>query len=115
MMAVACVFFSITRSFEFDMFLGFLFGLGYGSFSVIDWAMATDVLPSETEFAKDLGVWTLALVLPQVIAAPVAGNLLDYFNQIGPSLQLGYSMIFLLAVVYYVAGAYYVRYVTSVK
>lgn len=115
MMAVACVFFSVTRSFAFDMLLGLVFGLGYGAFSVIDWAMATDVLPSEADFAKDMGIWTLALVLPQVIAAPVAGNLLDYFERIGPQFHVGYSMIFLLAVVYYAAGSYYVRYVEKVK
>ena len=113
-MGIACVFFSITRSYTLDMVLGLLFGLGYGAFSVIDWAMATDVLPNEREYAKDMGVWTLALVLPQVIAAPVAGNLLDYFNTIGPDFKLGYSMIFLLAVVYYAAGSYYIKYVNSV-
>lgn len=114
-MAVVCVFFSITRNFTFDLFLGFVFGIGYGAFSVIDWAMATDVLPNEKDFAKDMGIWTLALVLPQVIAAPVAGNLLDYFETIGPSFHVGYSMIFMLAVVYYAAGSYYVRYVENVK
>jgi hypothetical protein len=28
--------------------------------------MATDVLPDEKSFAKDMGLWSLALVMPQV-------------------------------------------------
>lgn len=40
-------------------------------------AMATDVLPDENEFAKDMGVWSLSLVLPQVVAVPVASSKWD--------------------------------------
>jgi hypothetical protein len=29
-----------------------------------------------------MGVWSLALVLPQVIAAPISGYLLDYFQKV---------------------------------
>ncbi len=39
LMFVACVFFALTRSFTLDILLGFVFGLGYGCFSAIDWAM----------------------------------------------------------------------------
>lgn len=114
-MAVACVFFAFTRSFELDMVLGLVFGIGYGAFSVIDWAMATDVLPSDKNFAKDMGIWSLALVLPQVIAAPVAGFLLDTFEEIGPQWHAGYSMVFMFAVLYYSVGSWYVKFVHGVK
>ncbi len=43
LMCIACLFFAFTRSFSFDIFLGFLFGLGYGCFSAIDWAMVRPV------------------------------------------------------------------------
>lgn len=49
-----------------DIFLGTLFGIGFGAFATMDWAMATDVLPHPHEFAKDMGIWSLAIVLPQV-------------------------------------------------
>jgi MFS family permease len=55
-----------------------MFGIGFGAFSVMDWALATDVLPNKEEFAKDMGIWSLAMVLPQVVAAPIAGVLLDW-------------------------------------
>lgn len=44
-MALACVLFGLTRSYQLDLLLGLLFGIGFGAFSTMDWAMATDVLP----------------------------------------------------------------------
>ncbi len=106
-MACTCILFSATRSYAFDMFLGLMFGIGFGAFSTMDWAMATDVLPHPEEFAKDMGIWSLALILPQVIAAPIAGYLLDYFQQFGHN--LGYTAVFLSAVVYYALGTFFVK------
>lgn len=115
LMAGTCVLFAFTRSYAFDMVLGLAFGVGFGAFSVMDWALATDVLPNKDEYAKDMGIWSLALVLPQVIAAPVAGYLLDYFQQVGPGYNLGYTVIFLVSVIYFGAGTYFVKYIHSVE
>jgi len=113
LMSITCIFFSITRSYALDMLLGLVFGVGFGAFSTMDWAMATDVLPNADEFAKDMGIWSLAIVLPQVIATPVAGHLLDYFQKSGDN--LGYSVIFIVAVVYYGVGTWFVRYIDAVQ
>ncbi len=113
-MAIACVMFAFTRSYAFDMVLGLAFGIGFGAFSVMDWALATDVLPNKEEYAKDMGIWSLALVLPQVIAAPIAGCLLDYFQTVGPTYNLGYTVIFLVSVVYFAAGTYFVKLIHNV-
>ena len=40
-------------------------------------ALASDVLPSEDDYAKDMGVWHVASTFPQVIAVPIAGFLLS--------------------------------------
>jgi len=114
MMALSSLLFSLTRSYTLDMMLGLLFGLGFGAFSVMDWAMATDVLPNADEFAKDMGIWSLALVLPQVIAAPISGALLDYFQKVGPEINLGYSVVFLVAVIYYGFGTFFVKFIDGV-
>jgi MFS family permease len=114
-MSVTCVLFAFTRSYAFDMLIGLAFGLGFGAFSVMDWALATDVLPSKDDYAKDMGIWSLALVLPQVIAAPIAGYMLDYFQSVGPSINLGYTVIFLLSVVYFAAGTFFVKHIESVE
>ena len=118
-MAASCVLFSVTSSFGICLFLGLLFGVGYGAFSVLDWAMATDILPSEAEFAKDMGIWSLAMVLPQVIAAPMAGYVLDFGEKMGNGknggYHLGYGMVFMLSCAFYSLGTYYVKKIESIN
>jgi MFS family permease len=147
-MAAAGLAFAVTRSFSVDLMLGLVFGLGYGAFSGVDWALAADVLPNPEEFAKvdqqraarlllctdcrthavscclcsplslsllslsvgsqDMGLWSLSLVVPQVLAAPLSGAVLDFFTRL--SLQsLGYSCIFMLAAAYFMLGTWFLR------
>ncbi len=59
---------------------GMAFGVGYGAYISVDWALGTDVLPKKEDAASDMAVWHIAMTLPQVIAAPLAGGLiLDHF------------------------------------
>ncbi len=98
--------------------LGIIFGLGYGAYASVDWAMVSDVLPSDADHAKDMGVWHVADTLPQVIATPIAGLLLDRFQIVGQTVNqptLGYTVIFSLAVVYFVLGTVFVRKIRKVK
>jgi Na+/melibiose symporter-like transporter len=98
--------------------LGIIFGLGYGAYASVDWAMASDVLPSDADHAKDMGVWHVADTFPQVIATPIAGLLLDRFQVVGQSVNqptLGYTVIFSLAVVYFVLGTVLVRKIRKVR
>ena len=88
------------------LWIGVLFGIGYGAYASVDWALAIDVLPSGRSAAKDLGIWGIANTLPQVLAPAIAGPLLDVFNRTGPN--LGYSVIFLLAVVEVALGSVFV-------
>ena len=41
-----------------------------------------DVLPEEKEKAKDIAVWHQALVLPQALATPIGGLVLDLFERL---------------------------------
>ncbi len=98
--------------------LGIIFGLGYGAYASVDWAMASDVLPSDADHAKDMGVWHVADTFPQVIATPIAGLLLDRFQVVGQTVNqptLGYTVIFSLAVVYFVLGTVLVRKIRKVR
>ena len=54
-----------------------------GRIRSVDWALACDVLPSEDDFAKDMGVWHIAMMVPQVLFLPIAGFLLDTFSKRG--------------------------------
>ncbi len=105
-------------SFGLVVGLGVVFGLGYGAYTSVDWALASDVLPSEEDHARDMGVWHVADTLPQVIATPIAGLLLDRFQLVGQEIgrpNLGYTAIFGLAIVYFVLGTVLVRRIRKVR
>lgn len=116
---VPIAFILFVPNFSITALLGLLFGIGYGAYQSVDWAMASEVLPSEDDYAKDMGVWHVALTLPQVIATPIAGYLLDTFNRIGSSggtpSTLGYTIIFALATLYFFLGTVLVRRIRKVR
>lgn len=90
-----------------------LFGLGYGAYYSVDWALGTDVLPSKDDAGKDLGIWHVAIVLPQVLSIMIAGPLLDALA--GLPAQQRYLIIFSMPVVYFILGTIFVRQVRSVR
>ena len=97
-------------------FAGLVMGAGYGAFYAVDWALAADVLPSGEDHAKDMGLWSLATTIPQVVATPVAGLLLDRFERIGAEHgfpRLGFIAIFGLAFIYVALGTGLVRFIRS--
>lgn len=57
-------------------------GIGFGAFQSVDFALVMDVLPEEQEKAKDIAVWHQALVLPQALATPIGGLVLDLFERV---------------------------------
>ncbi len=118
LMGVVCLVFVFFHSFTLAVLMGIVFGLGYGAYESVDWALASDVLPSMDDYAKDMGVWHVAMVLPQVIATPIAGFLLDNFQQVGKAQNvpnLGYTVIFMLAVVYFILGTVFVKQIKKVR
>ncbi len=118
LMSVVCLVFVFFHSFTLAILMGIVFGLGYGAYESVDWALASDVLPSMDDYAKDMGVWHVAMVLPQVIATPIAGSLLDNFQRVGAAQNipnLGYTIIFLMAVVYFVLGTVFVKQIKKVR
>ncbi len=90
-------------SFQVILLFAVVFGIGYGAFISVDWALATDVLPSAAAAAKDLGIWGIAVTLPQVIAPVIGGPIVDRFNLIAPA--LGYIVLFTITTVYFAGGA----------
>lgn len=71
--------------------------IGFGAYTAVDFAMITQVLPSDADRAKDLGVINIANALPQVLAPAVAAAVLG--------LGLGYSSLYLLAAAVSVLGS----------
>jgi MFS family permease len=93
---------------------GAVFGLGYGAYLSVDWALVADVLPSDATFARDMGVWNIGLTIPQVLAAVFGGWMLALGVALG-STGLGYTFLFVSFVVFCVLGTVTVRYIRGVK
>lgn len=87
--------------------LGLLFGLGYGAYSSVDWALAVDALPELAAAGRDMGIWSIASTLPMVLAPLLGGGLIAAFSGAHTS-ALGYRAVFALATILMLAGAVFV-------
>ncbi|MFI9380793.1 MFS transporter [Kutzneria sp. NPDC052558] len=76
-------------------------GLGSGGFLAVDLALATQVLPSRGDTAKDLGVLMVTNPLPQSVVPIIAPAVIA----VGAATIGGYTLLFLLAAVIAVLGA----------
>lgn len=111
-MGIPCMFFTFSHSFPLSILMGIVFGLGYGAYESLAWAMASDVLRSPADHGKDMGLWHISIVLPQVIATPLGGFLLDQFKIVGATYNrdhMGYVIIFVLAVIYFIFSTIFIR------
>jgi len=82
-----------------------ILAIGFGTYTAVDFAMITQVLPTAVDRAKDLGVINIANALPQVLAPGVAALVL--------SLGLGYSGLYLVAAAVSVLGSVLVNKIRS--
>lgn len=79
-------------------------GLGFGAFLSVDFALLMDVLRDEA--GKDIAVWHQALVLPQALATPLGGYVLDLFQKLNCRVGLGYMILFITTSLYaFLSGA----------
>jgi MFS family permease len=95
------------------MLLGAVYGIGYGCYSSVDWALGIDTLPDHERPAKDLGLYHVADALPRVLLPLVVGVGLDALNATAPN--AGYRALFLFAAVLYAGGSILVSRIRSVR
>ncbi len=115
-MALASIIFiavAFAPSLTVTFLIGGLFGVGYGAYQAVDWALALDVLPGGEDSAKDMGIWHVSLVLPQILAPAITGLTLNALK--GTSLLLGYTVVFVMTAVWFVLGTIFVRQVRGVR
>ncbi|MDR3690137.1 MAG: MFS transporter [Fimbriimonas sp.] len=124
MIAAISLSFIFCRSIPQVLVAGIIFGLGFGAYTSVDWALGTDVLPSKKHAGKEMAVWHIAMTLPQAIAAPFAGELISRFGKTvthgaeGDIIHYtipGYSAVFILCAVCFALGAFLLKNVRSVR
>lgn len=83
-------------------------GIGYGAYMAVDVALMIDVLPSQGDAGKDLGVLNVAANVPQAITPVVAATLLSLFAG-------NYGSIFAYAALMVLLSSFLVLPIRSVK
>ena len=92
---------------------GVAYGIGYGLYYAVDWALACDTLPDKSKSAKDMGIFHIALTLPQAIIPFVGGPMIDALN--GPHGNAGYRIVFSSAIVFLLLGTIFVSRIKTVR
>lgn len=86
-----------------------VFGIGYGMFLAVDFALVMDVLPSDADVSRDMAIWHNASILPQMLATPIGGALRDAVGG-----EAGYTALFIVSGSYFLLSAAFVTRVSKV-
>jgi MFS family permease len=111
----AVLLFSLVTDLTVLYLLGVLFGLGFGAYQAVDWALACDVLPDrDNAAAKDMALFHVSFTLPQVFAPALAGQLLYHLNE-SQGNNFGYRVVFATAALWFILSLVFVRMIKGVR
>ncbi len=89
-MAIATIGFALAPGLSWILPFAVLFGVGFGGVISSGWALAMDAIPKLRDVARDLGLWGIATLLPNVVAPLVGGWLIGLFH----GTRAGYQAVF---------------------
>jgi MFS family permease len=120
---VSVLLFGLIRSLTLLYVLGILYGIGYGAYYAVDWALACDVLPNREEAAgRDMALWHVSFTLPQVLAPAILAGFLHFLNEPGHQVlglssghELGFRFIFGSAALWFILGTVMVSRIRGVR
>jgi MFS family permease len=105
--AAGALLFVATSSIAVAYVAAFFFGMGFGAFQAVDWALATNLLP-DRDAAKFMGLWNMAFTVPQVVAPFIGGTVAFVFNRFfAPG--FGYRVVLCLVILYLLAGTLLIK------
>jgi MFS family permease len=113
MMTIVCLIFILFQNQYAALISGAFFGIGFGAYTSVDWALTTDVLPPTNEAGKFMGIWSAMGILPQVIGITIGGIVLQLLHTL-PN-HFGYTTLFLVTIVYFGLGTLVIYQVKGVK
>jgi MFS family permease len=105
--ASALILFALVPTWEAALAAAIILGIGFGTYTAVDFAMITQVLPGADARAKDLGVINIANSLPQVLAPVVAAGVL--------ASGLGYTVLYTVAAAVSILGSVLVVRIKSIS
>jgi MFS family permease len=110
--AAALVILAFSRDVGMVTVAAIVMGAGFGSYTAVDLALISRVLPRPEDRAKDLGVVNIANALPQVLAPVVAGLVVTALRPVG--YDVAYQSLYLAGAALTVLGAVLVMRIKSV-
>jgi Na+/melibiose symporter-like transporter len=81
-----------------------VFGAGWSAYQAVDWALAIAVLPSGADAGKDMGIWHVSMVLPQIVGPVSAGWLISWLSA-AASGRVAYTAAFGVAAAWFILAA----------
>jgi MFS family permease len=93
--------------------LAVVYGLGYGLYVAVDWALACDTVPDRAKSAKDMGLFHVGQTLPNSIIPAVEGALIAFFNS--HAANSGYRVAFGSVIFFFLLGTVFVSRIRSVR
>ncbi len=112
-MTVVCVVFILFQTQYGSLIAAAFFGIGYGAYTSVDWALTADALPPTDEAGKFLGIWSAMGILPQVVGISIGAVILQVLR--GLPNHFGYTTLFLVTIVYFGLGTLVIRQVKGVR
>jgi Major Facilitator Superfamily len=80
---------------------------GWGAYQAVDWALALRVLPKSETAGKDMGIWHVALVLPQILGPASTGWIISGAKW-AVSARFAYVLAFAIAAFWFSLSAWLV-------
>jgi Na+/melibiose symporter-like transporter len=77
---------------------------GWGAYQAVDWALALKVLPHSETSGKDMGIWHIALVLPQILGPALTGWIITG-AKLAVSARFAYALAFAIAALWFSLSA----------
>ena len=105
--AISMLLLAFAHSWGLVIVAAIFFGLGYGVYLGVDFALVTDVLPSAETRGKDMGIFNIANTLPQVVVPLIAAITVAVFHN--------YTVIFLVVAVAAVLSGVLVQPIKGVR
>jgi Na+/melibiose symporter-like transporter len=102
--AIGYVLIALSPSLTLVIPLVLVFSAAYGAYGAVDWALALKVLPASQDVGKDMGIWHICMVLPQMLGPAVTGWLITAVKTTA-SASAAYAVAFGLAAAWFALAA----------
>jgi hypothetical protein len=102
--AICYVLIALRPGIALLMPVGLIFFAGWGAYQAMDWALALKVLPQSETAGKDMGIWHVALVLPQILG-PAATGWIITGAKLAVSARFAYTVAFGIAAFWFTLSA----------